>query len=122
MKIENNLPENNVRVRLLFMYCVSWNLTEKENSCHKREEWSPAVDKIFVEQSEPPEENKEADKQTSKAKEGNYTEQVSNATRMVVTWASLYDADSADQPSASNRIQRLVYDESGRMWKEASVA
>ena len=69
-----------------------------------------------MEQSEPPEENKEADKQTSKAKEGNYTEQVSNATRMVVTWASLYDADSADQPSASNRIQRLVYDdESGRM-------
>jgi len=34
-------------------------------------EWSPAVDKIFVEQSEPPEENKEADKQTSKAKESN---------------------------------------------------
>jgi hypothetical protein len=30
MKIENNLLEGNVRVRLLFMYYVSWNLTEKE--------------------------------------------------------------------------------------------
>jgi hypothetical protein len=68
MKIENNLLERNMRVYLLFLYGISWKLTEEENSCCKQERMKSNHRQNICGKVRTPQEKREANKQHTRGR------------------------------------------------------